>query len=72
MRDELLLKKIGKRIKCLRLERGMSQLELAVSLDFEKSNMSRLEAGKVNTGIVTYYKVAQALGITLSELVDVE
>lgn len=72
MNEKALLRKIGNRIKELRLERGMSQLELAVKLDYEKSNMSRLEAGNVNSGIFTYYKVAKALGITLSELLDVE
>lgn len=68
MKEEDLLKKIGMRIKELRNEKGISQQELGALIDLEKSNMSRLEAGNVNTGIVTYHRIAEALGITLSEL----
>ena len=72
MTEEELLRKIGQRIKELRIEKGMSQIELAVELNYEKSNMSRLESGKVNPKIATLYKVSKALGISLIELVSIE
>lgn len=64
--------KIGERIKELRTEKGISQQELAAALDIEKSNMSRLESGRVNMGVRTIYRIAQALDISMSELLDVE
>jgi len=72
MKEEVLLKKLGQRIKQIREEKGMQQIQLAVEIGYDKSNTSRLESGKVNLKIATLYKVSQALGITLSELVNVE
>ncbi len=72
MRDEELFAALGKRIKDLRMEKGMSQQEFAAKLDYEKSNMSRMESGKVNLRIASLYKVAQVLGITLPELLDLD
>lgn len=72
MKEKDLLLKIGERIKELRTEKGISQQELAAALDIEKSNMSRLESGRVNMGVRTIYRIAQALDISMSELLDVE
>lgn len=72
MKEKDLLLKIGERIKELRTEKGISQQELAAALDIEKSNMSRLESGRVNMGVRTIYRIAQALEVSMSELLDVE
>ncbi len=72
MTDAELQKKVANRIKELRIQRGMSQLEFAVALDYEKSNTSRLESGKVNPRITTLYKVASVLEISLQELLTIE
>ena len=72
MNDEELLAKIGERIVELRTEKGMTQQEFAAALDYEKSNMSRLESGRVNPRIATLYKVAKVLNVTLSDLLMIE
>lgn len=72
MDDCELYKKVAERIIKLREERGLSQQEFAGMLDYEKSNMSRLESGKVNIKLNTIYKVAQALNISMSELLDIK
>ena len=72
MTEEELLTKLGQRIKQLRSEKGMSQIALAVELNYEKSNMSRLESGRINPKITTLYNVAKALEISLQDLVKVE
>jgi len=38
--------------------------------DFEKSNMSRLEAGNTNPTIYTLYKISLALEIELVDLLE--
>jgi len=69
--DKLSLQvKIGRRIKELRESKNISQVDLAYACDFEKSNMSRIEAGKTCPNIYTLYKIAQYLEINLSELVS--
>ena len=72
MKEEIFLKKIGQRIKEMREAKGLSQQELAAKLDYEKSNMSRLESGRVNPRITTLQNVADALKITLPELLDID
>ncbi len=72
MKEKELLAKIGTRIVELRTEKGMTQQEFAAELDYEKSNMSRLESGRVNPRISTLYKVAKVLNVTLSDLLMIE
>ena len=66
--EVLLQIKVGKRIQQIRIEKNLSQQDLAAKCNFEKSNMSRLEAGRVNPTLSTLEKIAKALDITLAEL----
>lgn len=66
--SEKLLKEIGNRIRVLRQEREISQQNLAAMCNFEKSNMSRIEAGGSNVTIKTLLTISQALEIHISEL----
>ena len=68
MSDNTLQINIGKQIQKLRETKGLSQQDLAAKCNFEKSNMSRLEAGRVNATLSTLEKVANALEVTLAEL----
>jgi transcriptional regulator with XRE-family HTH domain len=72
MIEQELLKKIGQNIKEIRTKKGVSQLMLAGELNYDKSNISRLESGRINPKISTLYKVAKALDITLEDLVKIE
>lgn len=72
MKISQLQQKIGQRIRILRESKGITQQDLAAACNFEKTNMSRIEAGRTNPTISTLYKISQALEVTISELVDVE
>ena len=72
MQIEQLQIKIGERIRDLRELKGISQQNLAAICNFEKANLSRLEAGRTNPTVATLYKISQALDISVSELVNVE
>lgn len=72
MPDNFIQIKVGKHIQELRELKAMSQQELAAKCNFEKSNMSRLEAGRVNPTLSTLEKVAKALDISLAELFTFE
>ena len=72
MKISQLQQKIGNRIRELRESKGISQQNLAAVCNFEKANLSRIEAGRTNPTVSTLYKISQALEITISELVDVE
>jgi len=71
--DSLIIRKrIGERIRKIREEKNISQQEIAALCDFEKSSMSRLEAGRTNPTVTTLYKISAALGVTIKDLVDIK
>lgn len=65
---ETIQQKVGKRIAEIRIEKNISQQDLASKCNFEKSNMSRLEKGNSNATLSTLEKVCEALQIDLIEL----
>ena len=66
--EEILLKKLGDRIHFLRKEKGKSQNDLALDIDWDKSNLRKIEKGKLNVTVKTLYKLSQALDVELHEL----
>ncbi len=54
MNEQQLFIKIGDKIKEIRLSQNMSQQDLAAKCNFEKANMSRIEAGRTNLTIKKY------------------
>ncbi|MDR2038737.1 MAG: helix-turn-helix domain-containing protein [Bacteroidales bacterium] len=71
MEKEVALKKIGIQIQKLREEKGISQQVLAAMCNYDKSNMSRIEAGKTNFTVNTLLKVSNALNVKLKDIVDI-
>ena len=66
-----LLVLLGKRIKKLRIERGMSQVDLVARMqgNIDTTNISRIESGRTNPTIYSLYRLSEALEISMSELV---
>ncbi len=64
--------KIGLRIKELRELKNIPQQDLAAACNFEKSNLSRIEAGRTNVTIGSLLKISKALNVRIKDLVDVE
>ncbi len=65
--NELL--KLVKRTRKLSLSKKMTLAQLEAECDFEKSNMARIEKGNTNPTYKTLLKVANALSLSISELV---
>ena len=72
MLDENIYKLIGLKIRTIRELKGMTQQHISDVCDFEKSTVSRLEAGRTNLTVKNLFKISQALGVQMKELVDVE
>ena len=64
------LQKFGKRLKSLRLDRDLTQLELAEILDMSPNFIGMIERGERNTTVENVFKIARALGIKLSNLFE--
>lgn len=70
MEDKLYLEKLGKRIKELRIEKSMRQIDLADKIGIEDSALRRIESGRVNSTINMLRKIAAGLDITILELLN--
>lgn len=67
-----LVKALGARIRELRLQKEMSQEDLANEADVPLSQIGRIERGENNPTISTLYVIAQALDTDLKSLVDIK
>lgn len=67
LKDKEYYKEFGKRVRALRKERGLTQLELSALSDLEKSAIQRIERG-YNSTIKTLRKLADAFEISISEM----
>lgn len=70
LRDEKYLKKLGKRIKQIRIEKGLSTYQLSYDSDVPRSQISLIEKGGVNTTVSTLRAICRGLGVTMLELFD--
>lgn len=62
-------KKIGRKIKKGRLEKGLKQVDVAVDAGINSSYYSKIERGEVNPSLEKIYRIAKALNIKSSELI---
>lgn len=58
----------GRRVRVLRVARGMSQEALAEAAGLHRTYVSSLERGERNVGIDNVYALADALGVDPTEL----
>jgi putative transcriptional regulator len=65
-----LLKKLGARVKNIRKAKGITQAELAYSIDKDQSSIQRLEKGRINPSFYYLHEVAQGLDVPIKDLVD--
>lgn len=71
MRTDL-SKRLGLRIKELRISKNLKQCEMADLLDMERSNLTRIESGKQRPSDENLEKIAKILNVGLYELFDNE
>jgi len=59
---------LGKRIRELRTRTELSQEKFALKIGMDRTYFASVESGKRNIAICNIKKIADGLGITLSEL----
>lgn len=65
---ELDYKAIGKRIKIARIGLDLTQEQLADKVSLSPTHMSNVETGTTKVSLTTIVKIANALGVTLDDL----
>jgi len=68
--DALLL--FGMRVRELRSEKAISQEELAALTELDRTYISGIERGKRNLSLKNILKIASALNVTASQLLDID
>lgn len=66
----MIKKDFGNRIKELRQKAGLSQEKFALKIEMDRTYFASVEAGKRNIAIVNIKKIADGLGVSLSELFE--
>ena len=61
---------LGKRIRELRTQTGLSQEKFALKIGRDRTYFASVEAGKRNIAICNIKKIADGLGVSLSELFE--
>lgn len=74
MEKSEVLKLVGKKIKDVRLQKGISQADLVGKMqgEIDPTNISRIEAGRTNPTIFTLYRISEALEVKLIDLLDIK
>ncbi len=67
---KLFIKDIGKRIRELRKERDMTQLDLAIKSNIDERQIQRLEASRTSPTLKTLYKVIKGLSLDFKTFFD--
>ncbi len=63
-------KLFGLKVQRLRKEKGLSQEKFALSIDMDRTYFASVEAGKRNVSIKNIQKIADGLGVSMSELFE--
>ncbi|MGZ3866334.1 MAG: helix-turn-helix domain-containing protein [Bacteroidia bacterium] len=62
------LKQIGINIRKLRENAKVSRAQLAFEIGTTEKQLSRIEYGEINSGVMSYIKIARVLSIDIQEI----
>ncbi len=67
-RQQEVKKRFGARLRQLRKARKLSQEEVALRSDLDRSYLGRIERGQANVSLINMERIAEALGVEAGEL----
>lgn len=69
-----IFKQVGQNIQKIHLDKGLSQVDLVGRIEgnIDTTNISRIEQGRTNPTLLTLYRIAQALEVSLLDLVAID
>ena len=66
---QYVLREVAKRLKEIRVSKKLTVQEVAYRCDIERSNLSRIETGKINITLKTLCLICNALDVKLSDVI---
>ena len=64
-------KKLGELIRNERMRKNLSCTKFAYQFDIDKGNLNRIENGLIDCKFTTLWKISEAIGLKLSELIKI-
>jgi transcriptional regulator with XRE-family HTH domain len=71
LEKDALIVLVGKKVREIRLSKGLTIERVAFDAGIEYKQLSRIELGKVNTSIYQIYIISKSLNVEMVDLVDV-
>lgn len=68
MNKEVLLKDLGAKIRTIRKEKGITQVQLAHSIGKDQQSIQRLETGNINPSYIYLQEIAEGLNVPLLDM----
>lgn len=62
--------KLGKRIRELRIKKGLSQAKLGIKILKDQQSIHKVEVGEFNPTYIYLLEISEGLDISISELLD--
>lgn len=72
MNKEVLLKDLGEKIRIVRKDKGITQVQLAHSIGKDQQSIQRLETGNINPSYIYLQEIAEGLNMSLLDLLSQE
>lgn len=72
MNEENILLQFGKHVKELRQQQNLSQEQLALLADLDRTYISGIERGKRNVSLINLFKIAKSLNIPAYKVISFE
>lgn len=69
-KKDVILEKLGNRIREARKNKGITQKQLAYSIGKDQQSIQRLEKGNVNPSLYYLLEVAEGLDVAINQLLD--
>ena len=68
MQREELLKKLGEKLREVRVKKGLSQQDVANLFEKDRQTIQRIETGNTNPSIFYLYQICKVLGVTIKDV----
>lgn len=62
--------RFGQRLRCIRKEKGLSQEDLALACQLDRTYIGGVERGERNISLINICRIARSLSISPKELVE--
>lgn len=69
--EKKFLKYVGIKIRTLRIEANLSQEKLAFAANLDRTYIGSVERGERNISLINTEKIAKALNVKITELLDI-